>query len=239
MRTLRLIFILGFILFPALANADCSAVKWKRPGDIKSLKVRDFLSMDRKQLYANLYFELSHPKTDRTPGLGTALFHFLINTEKNEAKYHLLQAFESTAALDKPDAQVIPLQELCTLDKRADAFKGIPEDSQAGEEPVNTKVHVMPLDPDLDVKVLTGNHQEIIVDSPSTPASGSKTSLPSREDRERLFKKVGITKYIGSFDELDRDVLFKRARSSSPAELRKTYPSIPLEALQGLVRVIQ
>ena len=128
MRAIKLILILAIILISVSAQADCKAVKWSGSNNVGSLKVRDLLSIDRDELYANLYYELSHSKDERIPGLAAKLFHYLINTENNEAKYNVVQALEWAADLDKPDAPIITVKELCTLDKKASEFKGIAED---------------------------------------------------------------------------------------------------------------
>ncbi len=131
MQVMKLFFVLTLFFLSGIAQAACSANKWSGPSEIEKLEVRDFLSMDRAQLYSNLYFELTQEKSARIPGLAAKLFHYLTNTENNEAKYKLLQSEEWAADLDKPDPMVFSLKELCSLDKKVSAYKGIAEDSDS------------------------------------------------------------------------------------------------------------
>ncbi|MGZ3703735.1 MAG: hypothetical protein ACXWSD_18390, partial [Bdellovibrionota bacterium] len=57
----------------------------------------------------------------------------------------------------------------------------------------------------------------------------------NKRDREFTFSQVpGLDKYVSPLDELDRDVLFVRAKTRPLAELKKRYPNIPSALLARL-----
>ncbi len=64
-------------------------------------------------------------------------------------------------------------------------------------------------------------------------------SLPLRSKRVEVLEKAGLKREIAPMDELDKDMLFLRARHQSLARLQQMYPQIPahkLLALQKLTR---
>ena len=99
-------------------------------------------------------------------------------------------------------------------------------------------VHVVTLDPDVDTKALTGNRKTIQIDqSNGTPQS--RYAIPSRQKREAIFEQSGVKPFIGSLDELDRDRLYKRARSLPFPKLKQDYPSISEKSLQRLTELVK
>jgi len=72
------------------------------------------------------------------------------------------------------------------------------------------------------------------------PAGQSPFAPPMMEVREEAFAKVeGLEAEIASFDTMDRDLLFIRARNYAPAKLRGIYPKIPASTLQQLQHVLR
>lgn len=61
-----------------------------------------------------------------------------------------------------------------------------------------------------------------------------KSQLPDRDLREAAFTKAGLTEEIKKMDEIDRDLLFYKAKNSSIEELKKEYPSIDIEKIKKL-----
>lgn len=60
-------------------------------------------------------------------------------------------------------------------------------------------------------------------------------ALPDKEQREAVFARVpGLESYVKNLDELDRDMLYMRARHGTAAELQEKHPSIPQEILARL-----
>ena len=61
-----------------------------------------------------------------------------------------------------------------------------------------------------------------------------KSQLPDRDLREASFVKAGLTEEIKKMDEIDRDLLFYKAKNSSIEELKKEYPGIDIEKIKKL-----
>ncbi|MGZ3695600.1 MAG: hypothetical protein ACXWQO_15930 [Bdellovibrionota bacterium] len=60
-------------------------------------------------------------------------------------------------------------------------------------------------------------------------------ALPDKEHREAVFARVpGLAEHIEKLDELDRDMLYMRARNNTAAELKEKHPEIPAAILQKL-----
>lgn len=60
-------------------------------------------------------------------------------------------------------------------------------------------------------------------------------ALPDKTDREKIFARVpGLDAEVAKMDEMDRDLLFVRARTKPLKELAKTYPAIPEKTLARL-----
>lgn len=60
-------------------------------------------------------------------------------------------------------------------------------------------------------------------------------ALPEKREREEIFARVpGLGAEVAKMDELDRDLLFVRARTKPLKELVKTYPAIGEKTLARL-----
>lgn len=60
-------------------------------------------------------------------------------------------------------------------------------------------------------------------------------ALPDKKNREEVFARVpGLTADVAKMDELDRDLLFVRARTKPLKELAKSYPAIAEKTLARL-----
>ena len=65
-------------------------------------------------------------------------------------------------------------------------------------------------------------------------------ALPEKTERDSVFAKVpDLSSEIKSLDELDRDLLFVRARTKSLSELKRLYPNIKEKTLASLRKEIQ
>lgn len=74
---------------------------------------------------------------------------------------------------------------------------------------------------------------------PSAP-SEIRGGIPNRGPREEVFARIeGLLEAISTFDELDRDMLYIRARHLTPAQMEKTYPQIPAKTLEALREAVQ
>lgn len=61
-----------------------------------------------------------------------------------------------------------------------------------------------------------------------------KSQLPERDLREAAFEKAGLSNEVSKMDEIDRDLLFYKAKNNTVDELKKEYPSIDIEKLKKL-----
>jgi hypothetical protein len=60
-------------------------------------------------------------------------------------------------------------------------------------------------------------------------------ALPRKAHREEVFARVaGLAPYVEKWDELDRDLLYMRARNNTLAEMQEKTPNIPASILQQL-----
>ena len=65
-------------------------------------------------------------------------------------------------------------------------------------------------------------------------------ALPGKKEREEAFAAVpGLDKDVANMDEMDRDILFVRARTKQLKELRKSYPGIEEKKLSQLRNLLQ
>jgi hypothetical protein len=65
-------------------------------------------------------------------------------------------------------------------------------------------------------------------------------AIPDKKEREAAFDAVpGLEKDVANLDELDRDLLFVRARTKQLKELRKIYPGITEKKLSSLQDFLQ
>ena len=64
-------------------------------------------------------------------------------------------------------------------------------------------------------------------------------ALPNKSEREGAFAKVkGLDQSIAGMDELDRDVLYVRAKTKKLSELKALYPKIPGQQLARLQKTV-
>ncbi len=64
-------------------------------------------------------------------------------------------------------------------------------------------------------------------------------ALPDKAEREAALGKVpGLSSDVANMDELDRDLLFVRARTKPLKELQKTYPDIEAKKLARLREIL-
>lgn len=99
-------------------------------------------------------------------------------------------------------------------------------------------VQVVILDPEFDADLLGNPDKKFEIkrleDLPENP-----TGLPGLRAREASFTKAGLLKFISHWDELDRDLLYTRARGFSSERLVRKYPNLPNDALLKLQEDLQ
>ncbi|MFL5785789.1 MAG: hypothetical protein ACJ76H_14320 [Bacteriovoracaceae bacterium] len=98
------------------------------------------------------------------------------------------------------------------------------------------KVDVNVLDPDVDSSQLMGPHTT--VHEGLGPAPKVHDQIPVPLERDRLFAKAGLADSVKDWDDLDRDIFFRKARAMKVTELAASYPKLPVEKLKTLKSVI-
>jgi hypothetical protein len=104
--------------FSANAGQDCQAVRWPFRKEPKNFEPAALEKIERLHLFAYLYFELATAPEQRIPGLAKKLFFYLVSTELNEGRGHLLEVLQSTAELDSNHPAVIQTAEICGIEAR-------------------------------------------------------------------------------------------------------------------------
>lgn len=107
----------------------------------------------------------------------------------------------------------------------------------AGETPnqsQDSKIHVKILDPQIPSEPYKNSDYVIHEASPSDQVNPPSTHLPSPQERDKIFRGVGISSEIEKMDELDRDLLWNRAHDFSNEELIQKYPQISPKKLSQL-----
>ena len=64
-------------------------------------------------------------------------------------------------------------------------------------------------------------------------------NLPQVEARDKAFSQAGLTDDLKSWDQLDRDMLFLRARESGENGLVETYPKLSKKKLRALANFLK
>lgn len=78
-------------------------------------------------------------------------------------------------------------------------------------------------------------HKNIKVQALQPTGVPHPQALPDKEQREAVFARVPeLAPHIAKMDELDRDLLYMRAKHGTLAEMREKTPDIPAEVLQKL-----
>jgi hypothetical protein len=68
----------------------------------------------------------------------------------------------------------------------------------------------------------------------------AREHVPGKAARESVFDKVKeLGSFVSKYDELEKDLLYIRARSEKLAELKKDYPAFPEKVLASLQKEIQ
>ena len=96
------------------------------------------------------------------------------------------------------------------------------------------KLEVRALDPNADLSELRDSHYQKEYGVPEVKATKPRLVLPSPDDRDFLFTEVGLLPAASEMDDLDRDVVYRRAYRLSAAALVKKYPDLPKKALEAL-----
>ncbi len=94
------------------------------------------------------------------------------------------------------------------------------------------KIDVMALDPDVDLSPL--KDPRYVPHSVGQTPPAPRDELPSPTERDQIFALAGLVAAIESMDDLDRDILFRRAEALTHRKLCERYSHLPPEGLQKL-----
>lgn len=97
-------------------------------------------------------------------------------------------------------------------------------------------IHVQQLDPTLPMENFKGKNVKV---HNVQELDKNSLNLPSRAEREKLFKASDLTTQVASWDEMDRDLLVVRARDYPIDRLVSSYPKIPKVKLEKLKSIQQ
>ena len=118
-------------------------------------------------------------------------------------------------------------------------------DESMSREPASIKrdvvadngIAVMPMQPGLDLRDMKKSGYEVY--DPAAARAAQAAEEPEPAERDALFLEAGVWPYVLRLDQLDRDLLYLRAREYTAVNFAKTYPRIPAifrAKLQTLVR---
>lgn len=92
------------------------------------------------------------------------------------------------------------------------------------------KIEVRALDPLVNLEELTESNYQKFKGIPQSDLSSNQ--LPDLKQREELFDLAGLTPYLQSFDDLDRDLLYMHAKQYKEKEFLKAFPNLPIKSLK-------
>lgn len=78
----------------------------------------------------------------------------------------------------------------------------------------------------------------LLVALSASAASVQANELPKRSKRVQVFEQAGLHQELDGLDELDRDLLYIRAKTAELAVLMRAYPKMPREKLEKLRTLI-
>ncbi len=97
------------------------------------------------------------------------------------------------------------------------------------------RVYVDLLDPSVQPEQVQGPHLTVR----AAPTGGLPSELPSVKMRDQFIEQAGLKKETSKMDQLDRDLLFKKAEWDTLEELQKKYPAIPSEKLKKFQALVK
>ena len=106
----------------------------------------------------------------------------------------------------------------------------------AGSDASTATFHIQQIDKDVPVEQFAG--PGITVHKADEKRS-DVWSLPRVETRDKAFSGAGLSEDLKSWDQLDRDMLFLRARASDPNALASAYPKISKKKLRALADAVK
>ena len=96
--------------------------------------------------------------------------------------------------------------------------------------------HIQQVDKDFPVEQFAGAGITVHKADEEKPGDWN---LPQVEVRDKAFSQAGLTDDVKSWDQLDRDMLFLRARASTGDSLAESYPKLSKKKLRALVDVLK
>jgi hypothetical protein len=86
------------------------------------------------------------------------------------------------------------------------------------------------------VPVFRGPNYEVL--SP-TRGNDVEEGYITPHEREAIFNRTGIAKFVGGMDDLDKDLLVEQAGELPAAKLHEFHPKIPLVPLSKLIEEVK
>jgi hypothetical protein len=117
----------------------------------------------------------------------------------------------------------------------AGAATPVTSNKQPTRHTAQSPIHVRSLDSSIDMSQFAEKYQ---IDQSRAPTDRD-VELPTPKARDEILNSAQLTKYVLKWDDLERDILYRRARRYDLAGLQNYYPDIPPQNLQQLKSIIE
>ena len=94
------------------------------------------------------------------------------------------------------------------------------------------EIHIIATEPGLDLSPFAGRPYQLHPYGEPSPSEA-----PSARERDGYFQEAQLLVQVVDWDELEKDLLFLRARHQALPELKKKYPSFSERSLETLQRL--
>lgn len=108
--------------------------------------------------------------------------------------------------------------------------------AQADDKRPSQKLKVHSFDENADLSSLDSKDYQVTKGLPESRKD--RQELPSPDMLKKLFVDAGLGKDVQSMDDMDRDVLWRRADRLSVAAFLKEYPDLPSEGLKKFHKLV-
>lgn len=116
------------------------------------------------------------------------------------------------------------------------SFTFAAEQTPAPTQSPDAQFHIQQIDPNVDINKMAGPNVKLHTIDELTNKSGK---LPPVEVRDAAIAHAGLTDDVKAWDELDKDILYLRARNFDCDRLKRSYPKLApgkLSALQSEIK---
>jgi hypothetical protein len=110
---------------------------------------------------------------------------------------------------------------------------GFSDDAQPKGAP---QVQVQSMDPAFDAQAMKEPGVQVHAYG---EAPDAQRALPSPREEDRIFSNAGLSQALHSLDQVDRDILFLRARDLKTERLQTLYPKLSAKKLKQLADLAQ